>query len=84
MIRITIACLECRQVLDGTYAVSKVESMVAAFNAVHLFDSCGEEPHGGEAQEEPVAGSHDEGDGGANQDGRGNDGGEVIPRALKH
>ena len=80
MIRLTIACLECRQVLDGTFAVSKVDNMVAAFNAVHLFDLCGEEPHGGEAQEEPTAGSDNEVGRGADE----GDGGEVIPRALKH
>ena len=83
MIRLTIACLECRQVLDGTFAVSKVENMVAAFNAAHLFDLCGEEPHGGEAQEESTAESDNE-DGRGADEGRGADGGEVIPRAIKH
>ena len=85
MIRVQIACLECRQMMDSTFAANKVESMVAAFNQSHLFGQCREEtPDGGEAQEEPAAGSSVADDGGVDEARRDVGGWGDSDDAIKH
>ncbi|HXS47765.1 MAG TPA: hypothetical protein VN756_09925 [Solirubrobacterales bacterium] len=69
MIRLQLGCLECRQILDGTFAAEKVESIVAAFNSAHLIDRCKEEPDGGEAREGTAAGSPEPVDSGEDEGG---------------
>lgn len=70
MIRIQMGCLECGQLIDGTFAARSVVGIVAAFDDVHLYEKCRKEPKdGGEEEGKPVAAAPDAGDGGTGEAG---------------